>query len=68
MNAQVAYNLSALVTVTVFANNPFDEGSPGNIDIGSIDAELGRDDPSENVFVFNICQPQAFGVTVDVRF
>ncbi|MEM6909359.1 MAG: TonB-dependent receptor [Pseudomonadota bacterium] len=68
VNAQLGYAVTDRLTITVYANNLFDEGSPESTDIGSINAALGLDDPSDNVFVFNTRQPQTFGVTIDAGF
>ena len=68
VNAQLGYDFSDTLRITVYANNLFDENSPELIDIASSGAALGTDDVTDNVFAFSVRQPQTFGVILEASF
>lgn len=68
VNAQIGYAFSDALTLTLYANNLFDEDAPSFANIGSANAAAGVGNPVNQRLVYQIRQPQTFGVTLDMQF
>lgn len=66
VNAQIGFDVSNSLTLTLYANNLFDEDSPEIVNVTAPNAAQG--DLSNALVSYTIRQPQTFGVTLDARF
>ncbi|MEM0952852.1 MAG: TonB-dependent receptor [Pseudomonadota bacterium] len=66
VNANIGFDFTDGLRITLYANNLFDEDAPESTNINARGAEEG--DTSRATINYRVRQPQTFGVAVDARF